>query len=103
MTTKHTNDLVEEIADMKKQKTVDMKGVCLHLGEGTDSPKPQQFCSNALLKQPIFLINISYDPDHNYRPDWREYTVGEYLREFHLGVDEFNDMIKAGAVKLKAV
>ena len=46
----------------------------------------------------IFSINVNYDLDYSYTPDWRKMTKSEYLIEWGSGEEEWNDMVAAGAI-----
>ena len=46
----------------------------------------------------LYDININWNPDIDYDPEWRQMSKEEYLTEWQLGENEWQEMLEAGAI-----
>ena len=51
-------------------------------------------------RKPIFEINRNYVPEEIYYPSWIKMPIDEYAKEYGVCIDEINDMISNGHIRL---
>lgn len=52
---------------------------------------------------PVFEIDINWHPEYNTPEQWAEFkNLFDYINEYQLNINIINDMMEAGAIRIKA-